>query len=413
MECTPSRLNYVGNCPYRPYNQIRQRPKLWPPKMLRDMEENLGLETTRMKMTPAHWLALLVVWTLSVGYMATQLKRGWFPSDDGVLAQSAERVMHGELPHRDFDDVYTGGLAYLDAFAFRELGANLASLRIVLFIFFMAWVPCVFYIASRFASAYAAAGVALLAVAWSVPNYPAGMPSWYNLFFATFGAAALFRYLDVGSRKWLFLAGVCGGLSVLMKSPGVYFVAAVLLFLIFHEQSVPATPSATPNPVLNSGPRRDGKLYCITIVLGLAIFLFAIFSLVHALPDGSWLICFFFPVLTIVALLLDHEFARFSRPSHERFATLLSTGTFFGAGVLLPLLVFLVPYIRSGATSALVSGVFVQPVKRFVFATRPPENPRLMIAIIPFILPVIVGYSSGKLGRLVSGAILTLFCGIL
>jgi hypothetical protein len=72
----------------------------------------------------------------------------------------------GELPHRDFDLGYTGGQSYLNAFALWLLGTNLATLRIVLFIFFLAWVPAVY--ASRFVSPLGAGAATLLAVAWSV-----------------------------------------------------------------------------------------------------------------------------------------------------------------------------------------------------------------------------------------------------
>src|ERR1019366_4691706 len=307
---------------------------------------------------------------------------------EGTYAQSAERVLHGELPHRDFDDVYSGGLAYLDALAFRELGTNLASLRIVLFVFFMAWVPSLFYIASRFASAYAAGGVTLLAVAWSVPNYPAAAPSWYNLFFATFGTAALFRYLDVGSRRWLFIAGICGGLSILVKTPGFYFVAAVLLFLIFNEQGISGKR--------NGHPRHNGWLYTLTVVTGLLTFLYLLFRLVHTLAESSWLICFFLPALAIVALLLAREFIGSSPPSGERFATLVGSGVPFAAGIALPLLAFLLPYIWSGSTPALLRGLFVLPMKRFIFGTRLPQNSLAMIEVIPFILPVIIGFDSDR-----------------
>ena len=68
----------------------------------------------------------------------------------------------------------------------------------MLFAVFLAWVPAVFYIASRFVRPLAAGGITLLAVAWSLPNYSAAMPSWYNLFLATFGVAALFRFLEDG-----------------------------------------------------------------------------------------------------------------------------------------------------------------------------------------------------------------------
>src|ERR1019366_9387 len=152
-------------------------------------------------------LILVGVWVISTVYVGANLKRGWVPHDEGTLGQSAERALNGELPNRDFDD-YTGGLTFVHALAFREFGINLASMRIVLFVFFVAWVPAIFYVASRFGSAYSAGAVTLLAVAWSVPNYPGPMPSWYNLFFATFGAAALFRYLEVGSRRWLLAAGI-------------------------------------------------------------------------------------------------------------------------------------------------------------------------------------------------------------
>ena len=118
--------------------------------------------------------------------------------------------MQGQLPHRDFAEIYTGGLSMIHALAFRVFGVNLMSLRICVFLFFLAWIPAVYYIALRFTSALGAGVVTLLAVAWSYPNYPAAMPSWYNLFFATFGAAALLRYLEVRRARWLFVAGVCG-----------------------------------------------------------------------------------------------------------------------------------------------------------------------------------------------------------
>jgi hypothetical protein len=183
-----------------------------------------------------HLLILIVVWAFSVAYMGSTLMRGLVPSDEGALAHAAERVLQGELPHRDFDDIYTGGLALYDAVAFRALGINLASLRWAMFLFFFAWVPAIYYIASRFASPLASAAVTLLSVAWSVPNYPAAIPSWYNLFFAVFGVAALFRYVEKPGSVWLLVAGISGGLSCLAKITGLYYVAAMLLFLCFENK---------------------------------------------------------------------------------------------------------------------------------------------------------------------------------
>src|SRR6266436_6163966 len=185
-------------------------------------------------------------------YAEGHIGRGWVAADDGTLSQSALRVMRGQLPHRDFGEIYTGGLSFIHALAFRAFGVNLMSLRICVFLFFLAWLPAVYYIALRFTSAIGAGAITLLAVSWSYPNYPAAMPSWYNLFFATCGAAALLRYLEVRTRRWLFVAGVCGGLSILMKVIGAYYIAGVLLFLAFLEQSENSEESSEESSEVSS-----------------------------------------------------------------------------------------------------------------------------------------------------------------
>lgn len=166
--------------------------------------------------------AFLFFWLVAVAYLAGCADRGWIPHDEGFLAQSAERVLEGELPHRDFDELYTGGLSYLHAAAFRLFGVRLLSPRWTLLIFAAAFAAAVWAIARRVAGPVAAGAVLWLAVAWSLPIYFAALPSWYNLFFAVFGALAVLRYLETDVRRWLFVAGLCGGLSFLIKLVGLY-----------------------------------------------------------------------------------------------------------------------------------------------------------------------------------------------
>ena len=108
---------------------------------------------------------LAFVYLLSASYMGKMLLRSWAPEDEGTLAQPAERVLQGELPHRDFDDVYTGGEAYLNALAFRIFGIKLVSLRYMLYVAFLAWVPAFYYVALKFSTPLVASGATLLAVA--------------------------------------------------------------------------------------------------------------------------------------------------------------------------------------------------------------------------------------------------------
>ena len=87
------------------------------------------------------WLVLVAVLTVSAVYIGSHISGGWVPADDGILAQSALRVMQGQLPHRDFAEIYTGGLSMIHALAFRVFGVNLMSLRYCAFLFCLAWIP--------------------------------------------------------------------------------------------------------------------------------------------------------------------------------------------------------------------------------------------------------------------------------
>ena len=54
-------------------------------------------------------VVLLIVWLAGALYGWHYLDRGWWPNNAGAFALSAERVLDGDLPHRDFDEIYTGG----------------------------------------------------------------------------------------------------------------------------------------------------------------------------------------------------------------------------------------------------------------------------------------------------------------
>ncbi|HSM61653.1 MAG TPA: hypothetical protein VK849_12680, partial [Longimicrobiales bacterium] len=157
----------------------------------------------------------LATWIATAVYALLHLDVGWFPADAGTLGHTAERVLGGELPHRDFQDPYTGGLAALYALSFRVLGVSVMSMRWTTWVVYLAWVPAFWALAARIGGrTWLAALATLLAASWTLPVYAEGMPSWYNLFLATFGALALLRFHDTRHARWLFLAGVAGGLSI-------------------------------------------------------------------------------------------------------------------------------------------------------------------------------------------------------
>jgi hypothetical protein len=325
-------------------------------------------------------IVLVVVLIVAGIYTGAHIGRGWVPADDGTLSQSALRVMQGQLPHRDFGEIYTGGLSFIHALAFRAFGVNLMSLRICVFLFFLAWLPAVYYIALRFTSAIGAGAITLLAVAWSYPNYPAAMPSWYNLFFATFGAATLLRYLEVRTRRWLLVAGVCGGVSILIKVIGAYYVAGALLFLAFLEQSESSENNSRENAEKESS--KNSWPYRLFSVSALLLFLAILVNVLHKRLGMTELYQFVLPSAVVVGLILLGE-RSVRAGTGQRFRTMFRAVIPFLCGLTGPVIVFLMPYAWSGEVWKFLFGVTSSAVARAVDlgVIRPVGVEKLLFAL--------------------------------
>ena len=304
-------------------------------------------------------LALLLVWLVSSAYLAANLQRGWVPHDDGALGQAAERILQGEMPHRDFEDAYTGGLGYLHALTFRIFGANLAHLRYPLFFLFLLWVPAIFFIARFFVGPWPASAITFLAVCWTVPNYAAAVPSWFGLFFASFATLALLKYIRTSSFYWLLGAGLCAGCSFLFKSTALYFVAAAFLFFVFREQSLSRAQS--------SGSARS-LVYFSALIAALVFFVVSLLKLVMVTGATSEFIHFVFPGIAIAFLLGIREADQRGATSLQRFILLFRMVAPFLAGFAVPLLAFALFYYWHHALASLIHGIFVAPFHRLLQA---------------------------------------------
>jgi hypothetical protein len=319
------------------------------------------------------------------------LTEGWVPFDEGTLAQSAHRVLLGQLPHRDFDDVYTGGLSFFHAAAFHSLGENLVTLRVVLFVAVLAAAPVVYYVASRFARPAFAAAVSSAVLLVSFPSYPAGMPSWYNLILALFGTAAVLRFVEVGTRRWLLAAGVITGLSVLIKVVGLFLGAGLGLTLVYHAFN-PATTRERPVAGCYIG------VAAVVPVLALAFAPFAIMwrhlRLAESLELGA-------PVAAMCFAAASRVWSASARGAG--FAAWRKLGWLllpFGIGVAIPILVFLAPYVRAEAVDSLFHGVFVLPQLRLQWtAIDGPPAFALLLGIPPVALLVSTRFSASRLRR--------------
>jgi len=280
---------------------------------------------------------------------------GVVPHDDGTLAHAAERVLHGQLPHRDFDDPYTGGLSLLNAAAFKLFGVNVLSVRALLLVFTLITFGVLYRMFRRAMPIELAALLTITAFSWSVPHYFTPMPSWYNLFFGVFSMAALQKYGETERRGWLAVAGGFTGLSLLIKVIGLYFAAVAALFVIFleHRRSERAEVRCPTRP-LSTG----------FVMAGLALFVFGVMSIVGATSRWPGWLTFVVPAAMMATYLSLNEWRLRHHDASGRLHRLLMDGGWFFAGLAIPVVLFLFPYVLTGSLGAWFDGVFLLPLRR-------------------------------------------------
>ena len=322
---------------------------------------------------PTARIVLCIVVIVGALYGWSMLDRGWVPHDEGAFGLSAERVLGGEVPHRDFDDLYTGGLTYLNALSFEVFGHRLISLRYTLYFFYIGWIAIFYWISTRLAGAWAAGVVSLLAIVWSIPNYPAAVPSWYNLFFATAGVAALARYLETDRRAWIFWAGVAAGISLLFKIAGLYFAAGCLLFLAWHAQ------------VLSAALRRGGgservPWYPAMVCAAAGLVVLLLLRVLGPRLEAAEIVHFVLPGAFIAGVVIRGELRLRHASSAPRFAIAYRLVAPFLMGMAIPVLSFLLWYASNDALASLWHGLVLQPRERLRFAAMRPFG---LIMLLP------------------------------
>jgi hypothetical protein len=173
-------------------------------------------------------VAVSLVFT-SVLAEAAVLRVGIDDLDEGYFVQQAVRVLHGEVPYRDFGTLYSPGLAYVNALAFGVLGmlgpravALAARGGLALLLLVMAR-PLV-----RHQLWAAAPGVFLLAGLDDAPVRWEPHPGWLSTLFAVLAAWWLARGR---SPRWLVLSGVAAGVAYAFKqNTGALALAGVIVW---------------------------------------------------------------------------------------------------------------------------------------------------------------------------------------
>ncbi len=324
-------------------------------------------------------ISMLIAWS--------NLHQGWFPHDEGQLGQAAERILQGELPHRDFDEMYTGGLSMLNALSFELWGVNSDSMRLMLFLWFVPFVIAIYWLGLQLTRPWVAGLITLLAAAWSIPIYSAPMPSWYNLFFATWTLCAMVAFFNTGLRRYLVLGGLLVGTSVIFKISGLFILAAVLLALLYRNQQ------------LFRGEPKTGKLFSFCVTLGL---IFAGLLSLSFVNQRDWLaqvIHLVVPFVGLAGFVICNEWKSATGGSFQRFSAISNDVLALLFGLSLPVLGLTSVYLQQGALDELVHGALVMPKQRLDFATSPFPPISNLIFTLPLAILLFPSISKIRLGK--------------
>jgi hypothetical protein len=331
---------------------------------------------------PGAWaVALGVAWIAAAVWVAARLDQGWVPHDDGSFAQSAQRVLDGELPHREFAELYTGGMTFLNAGVFWLFGEDLIWLRVPMFVLFLAFVPCYYAIARRLVRGPAALVTTAFAVGWSVPVYPAAVPSWYLLFFSCFGTYLVIRHFETGLSWWLFAAGLFGGLAISFKIVGIWFVLAVVVALVAAEQA--------SNP-RGRGRRLSLRGYGLFVIAGALVTLGLVVGVLGSHLGGAELVNLVIPAAALCCIPVVAEAATDGPSARTRFRSLGGRVAPFLVGVALPVGLVTLPYVITGAVPDLIEGVLVAPRERLDYSYLSTPEPAALLWGLPVVAVLFV-----------------------
>ena len=176
--------------------------------------------------------ALLVSFALAIAYPRWRAGIDW--RDEGLLAYGAVRVMHGEVPHRDFVSPQPPLSFYAVAGVFKLCGISLASLRVLGLSIFLLLPLLIYGVGRNFAGP-------ILSFAAAAPACILGLPYcnfvplavWQGIA-ASLAAVLLFLPAVSSKQQWLaFPAGLLTAASLFLRhDQAVYTTISIFALAI-------------------------------------------------------------------------------------------------------------------------------------------------------------------------------------
>ena len=249
----------------------------------------------------------------------------WWPPDEGNYAHVAERLLSGEILHRDVQDIHAGYINFVNAAAFSLFGVRLVSLRYPLAVLAVAQSALMFLLLRPRGLILACVGAIALTTLGFV-QFLNPTANWYCLFLAI-ATISWLRWVPAAGRAGHVGAGFLIGTTFLFRQlSGVLLGMGVLVYLLLKH---PRTQKGN-HTIL-------ARALLAVMAVGLAAYL------IQATDAMGWLLLGIWPFP-----LLLYAWRRTAVPNRELLATVLALA--LGAAVAaLPLITYHLAHGSIGA----------------------------------------------------------------
>ena len=184
----------------------------------------MTLRSTQIGKLMAGWLIPLSLFGFQVWYGLHWFDVGINMFDTGFQVYGADRVARGAVLYRDVFTLYTPGIYYATALAFKVFGTKVVVYHALMMVC-VAASSALSYMVAR----YLMPTLFAFFLGFFFPFYY--LPNW-GIFFALLCLLLIFVYSQRCQRYWLFAAGLATGMSILFKQEvGAYVTVAECLFI--------------------------------------------------------------------------------------------------------------------------------------------------------------------------------------
>jgi hypothetical protein len=188
------------------------------------------LTSARLLLPAALLVSALLLWNFH--------DQHWYAIDEGSYAHIAERLLAGDVLHRDVQDIHPGYINFLNAAAFAVFGIDLVSLRYPLVIATLAQAFLVWLLLAR-RDLLIATVASVAAIALGVIQFLNPTAHWYCLFLTVLLVCWL-SWVPPTHRARTIGAGVLLGMIALFRQLTGVWVAMAVLVILLREQSTGA-----------------------------------------------------------------------------------------------------------------------------------------------------------------------------